>query len=178
MYYNLVPLRVGINVYVHVEEMLGVVVTQVIVEMRELNETTCEVGVVLQLGLAPLHLAQRRHTRQSHVLHLLECRHIFGPDIRLHTDDVACLLGSQLLRHRLVRVDALQRQVAADSFRLVSLVERLVVVEVEIAVRCHHHVVMLFSSRDAASLSAPRHNGGTLSESALKNFVPTDGVAA
>ena len=47
MYYNLVPLRVGVNVYIHVEEMLCVVVAQVVVEMGEVDESACEVGVVL-----------------------------------------------------------------------------------------------------------------------------------
>ena len=52
VYYNLVPLRVGVNVYIHVEEMLCVVVAQVVVEMGEVDEAACEVGVVLLLGLA------------------------------------------------------------------------------------------------------------------------------
>ena len=141
--------------YVDVVEVLGVVVAESVVQMGESDESVGEVGVVLQLWLSPLHLAQCCHTWQSHILHVLECRHILSPYVCLNAYDVTSLVGSQFLRHRFVRIYALQGQIATDGKRFVGLVKRLVVVEVEVAVGSHYHIVVLLGCCNASGFASP-----------------------
>ena len=152
---NLAPLIVAVYVDSHVVEMLGVVISETVIQVSELCQTVGEAVVVLQCGLAPLHLAERCQSGQSHILHLLESGHILCPDVCLYADDVACLVSCKLFGHRLVRIDGLKGQVTTDGKRLVGLVERLIIVEVEIAVRCHHHVVMLLCCGNASRFATP-----------------------
>ena len=172
------PLGVAVYVYSHVVHVLGIVVAKQLIALSKVDKTTCKVLVILLLRLSPLHLAQCRQTWQSHILHMFECSHILCPDIGLYTDDVASLICRQFLRHRLVRVDTLKRQISTDSLRLIGLVERLIIVEVEICVRSHYHVVVLLGSSNTATLATPRHNGCAIGESAFKNLVPTNDVTA
>ena len=123
VYNNLAPLSVAVDADVYIVQVLGIVVAESVVQVGEADESVGKVVVVLQLWLCPLHFAQCSYSWQSHILHVLECRHILGPDVCLNTDDVTSLVSSQFLRHRLVRIYTLQGQIATDGKRLVSFVE-------------------------------------------------------
>ena len=159
-----------------VEDVFGVVVTQTIVKFGHADQTRQECLEILR-GICPLYFCQCIHARQYHILDLAECRDVFCPKVRLHTGYIFMILfrdsGS-----RFERIDAFQRQIAADGKRIVFRVGRLVIVEIEVRVRRHNHIMFLFGRFDASVYAAPAHHRGVRSQSAFQDFVPADDMAS
>ena len=65
------------------------------------------------------------------------------------------LLRRKLLRHRFIAIHCLDRDASAYGQRLVFYVGGLVIVEIEICVRGHNHVMPQFGSLDASGLANP-----------------------
>src|SRR5262245_62138399 len=82
------------------------------------------------------------------------------------------LTGVQSLRHRLTRINLLERQVSANPARLGGSVGGLVIIQVTVGYRSHYHI-MAFRCSFAAS-SDPVHDHSILSQSALPNFAPAN----
>src|SRR5207245_1339377 len=115
---------------------------------------------------------KRDKTRPGHVLDALRIGHVLGPDLSLRPEHVLRLLGGELLRYRLVRVDVLERVVTADPRRLGGEL-RLRVVEVRRPLRGHDHIMAGLRRGDPALLATPAHHRRARCETALENLVPT-----
>ena len=133
--------------------------------------TLAELGVVLGLCAVPSDLGDSQSTRIEHILYMLCCRHVFGPEVSLHTGDlVAYVLGQSAARH--VAVYLFERKEAADSLGL-SVGSVLIVVEIPVAAGREHYVVAVVDGLLRLFETAPNHYGGVLGEVARNHFVPT-----
>lgn len=64
-------------------------------------------GIEVFRGAAPLHLAERRHTRKAIVFHGLRASQIFCPHVGLHSEDVALRIFGHAFGERFVTVNLL-----------------------------------------------------------------------
>ena len=136
-------------------------------------KTLVEVVDVLLLGVGPLHLSHSHQSRISHILQIISRLHILAPKISLRTYYVLLLLRRKTLGQRIVRIHAVQRQIAANGKRSMLRV-LLIVVDIAVVARRHYHLVLHLRSLNAAHFASPRHHGGVRRQSALQNLVPAD----
>jgi len=156
----------------NVEDVFGVVVAQTVVKLGHADQARQECLEVFRC-VCPLYFGQCVHTRQYHVFDLAECRDIFCPEVRLHADHIFPVFF-RYSGSRFERIDAFQRQITADGKRVVFRVGRLVIVEIEVRVGRHDHIMFLFGSFDTAVYATPAHHRCVRSQSAFQDFVPTD----
>ena len=113
------------------------------------------------------------------MLHVVERSYVLSPHIGLDATDMRLFFIVQLVV-RIEGVALAQGQIAADTeglliaFRIASLI----IVEVEMAVGRHDHVVAHLGSGDAAFGTAPRHDRRALRDAAVEDLVPADDLAA
>ena len=139
-------------------------------------ETAGEIiKIVRRLG-RPADFRQSCKPGESHVFHLADIGNVFRPNIALHPENVLLLLRGKAGGDGIQGINRGQRQVAADGARFSGAVLRLVIVQVTVRGRRHHHIVPLAGSFIGAA--DPVHHGGILREAALQNFAPTDQALA
>ena len=108
---------------------------------------------------------------------MIRTQDILTPKVALHTYDVLALVLDQLFWDRLVGINLRHRQITADCQRLQVVILRvlvlqLVVVEVAPACRGHHGTMVLAGCCNPTFHTTPRHDHGTLAQSALQSLVP------
>ena len=161
-----------------VVEVLCKIVVLLAVEVEQTGQTLDEFGEILRVARCPLDFSKRSHTRQLHVFDLLEVGNVLRPKVGLYTDDVAGFFGSGLFRYGFVTINRGEGEVSSDSHRLLLRIFGLIVVKVEVGVGSHDGIVAAACRFETTGFTAPRHNGGTGSQSAFERFVPTDDFAA
>lgn len=109
-----------------------------------------EVRVAFGAGLGPCHLRKGGRTGKRHVFHVGRGWNELAPQLPLYPQDVMRLIGGQLFGDRIETINACQRQVSANRFRLLLGVFALVVVKVKVTCERHHDVVSRFCCGDAA----------------------------
>ena len=80
-------------------------------------ERSLEPVKILVLRLAPLNLAERRHSRKKHVLKLLIGRDILSPQVCLYTENMVLRL-SRDISIWFALVNLLDRKISTDCKRL------------------------------------------------------------
>ena len=165
-------LRVGCENAVHIQQMLGIGVAQLVVEGKQPRDTLHESRVVLGRLVHPLSLTKGCHSRQDHVFHLTSIGDIFSPKVCLTTLDVLAFLGGKLLWDRLEGIYPAHRQETTNGNRLILLVGTLVIVEIAEAGRCHDDIVVLLGSLDAAFQPSPAHDAGIRCQTTLQGLIP------
>ena len=140
-------------------------------------EPSGKVGEIFFLCSCPLHLAHGQQAGEGHVLEVLRGLDILSPNVGLHADDVALLLGGELRGQWIVGIDAVQREVTLDGHRCIH---GLLLVEVEVAAvtGSHDDLVVQTGCLDASRFATPRHHRGMRRQSALQNLVPADDIAS
>ena len=166
-----VDLGIGRNA----KDMRSVVVTHHIVDLvhTEIGDETIPIAHTL---IAPLHLAQCRQTRQQHIVEVIAVGNILCPHIGLHTENMLCIFVGQLLG-QLVRIDTIDGQETANTKRLLLLIGRLTIVEIEVRGGNHHHIVSQLGSLDTTLVTTPRHHRSIGTNLTFENLVPTDHAA-
>ena len=139
----------------YVKHMFCIIVSFCIIPLNQLRQTRQEVFIVLLVGSRPLDFTQCSPTRQYHILRMRESRNIFSPEISLHTLNIFLFFRSKGSRHRFVAIYSFKRQITTNSERFVFRIFRLIIVEIQIGIRCHNHIVFLFGSFDTTSFSTP-----------------------
>ena len=132
---------------------------------------------ILLLRLTPLNLADCIHARQVHVLQMFRLLDELCPDIGLHTEDMMLSLLRNALE-RLVGIDFLDREIAADGKRLHIETVGLIIIEIGVGGRSHDRIETLLGSLDTAVDTSPGHHRSTLGKFSFKDLVPTDDGAA
>ena len=170
--------RIRFKLGLYAERVFSVVVSFGIIPLNQLRKTRQEVGIVFLFRAGPLNFTQCSPTRQYHVLRVRESSDVFCPEVGLHTLDIFLFFRSQRSRHRFVAVHSFQRQVTTDTKWFVIYVFSLVIVEIQVCVRCHNDIVFLFRSFDTALFTTPWHNSCVRSKSAFEDFIPTDDLTS
>ena len=147
--------RIRFKLGLYAERVFSVVVSFGIIPLNQLRKTRQEVGIVFLFRAGPLNFTQCSPTRQYHVLRVREGSDVFCPEVGLHTLDIFLFFRSQRSRHRFVAVHSFQRQVTTDTKWFVIYVFSLVIVEIQVCVRCHDDIVFLFRSFDTALFTTP-----------------------
>ena len=75
--------------------------------------------------------------------------------VGLNTLDIFLLFRSERSRHWLIAIDTLNREITSDCIWFILSVLGLVIVEIEIGVRCHDNIVVLACSLDASTFASP-----------------------
>src|SRR6185503_16208911 len=96
---------------------------------------------------------------------------VLGPDIGLHAENVAALIGRQCTRQRIEAVHVLESDDIPASWLIVE--GTLPVVEIQSRYRRQYCVVACGRSSDAALDAAPGRHGRVLRDVAAQNLVPT-----
>ncbi len=108
-----------------------------------------EVGEVQLLPGCPGDFGEGEGSRKEHVLQVLACWDILGPEVALHAQHMPRLLGREHVWNGLVGIDGIQRSVAADGERLL-LFGPLVVVEVDMRLGRHDNIVIHLRGGDSS----------------------------
>ena len=104
---------------------------------------------------------------------------IFSPQIGLHPYDMGSLFRSfQVVRNRVERIDLFNRNISADSERLVLYIVGLVEIEIKIRCRNHYHIMSHVCGKTSALGPRPRHHGSIRGKPAFKYLVPSYDAAA
>ena len=145
-------------------QVAGIVVVLLVVKLHHTDGALRELVKVLLAALCPLYFCKCRQTGERHIFHLTVGGHILRPYVGLYAYNessqilrfaLVIAVIEHVVRYGFVAVHAFNGQVASNGFGFRAGVEGLIIVEVEIGVRRHDDVVMLFGSFDTASLSTP-----------------------
>ena len=142
--------------------------------LHALDDTQCtlaELSVVLSLDICPSHLGNSHGAWPQHLLVVLVRHDKLGPEVGLYAENVACILGGDILGYGVVGVDPLQGQVATDRLGLPCGVI-LRCVDVAVAVGRHYDIVARLGRGNASLLASPRHHRGVGCEASLQYLVP------
>src|SRR5271168_3240399 len=80
----------------------------------------------------------------------------------------------QVGRYRLILINVLDWRESTDRERLIGLVFRLVMIEINALLGRHHNIVPRASGRDTTGFAPPAHDDRASSEAAFENFIPAD----
>ena len=111
-----------------VEEMLAMVVAHDVIDCTEVIGTVEESIPVLVFRLAPLNFTEGSHARKEHVMEVVLCRDVLCPKVCLYSKNMCLLFISHISCKWLIRVAFLNREVSTDRKRLVSFINRLIIV--------------------------------------------------
>ena len=131
-----------------------------------------EIDRILYLHQAPANLRNRECARIQHILRMGRLRNHFVPEIALHAQQMAQgSLGNA--GGRIVDINAVEGQVAAEAFRLADR-RVLDLVQVAAVAGCHDGIVALPDGLQAAFGPPPRHDRGVRGQAALQDLVPAN----
>ncbi len=131
--------------------------------------------VALRVG-RPKRLGECARARPHLPVEVEAVEGVFGPVVALAAQHVPVVRRGNA-RAGIEGIRQVERQTAADvDVRIV--LETLVVVEIAVGVRRHHHVVVHLRRGDAAFGAAPAHHDRPGREAALEDFVPPERAPA
>ena len=87
------------------------------------------------------------------------------------------LLG-HIFCKRLKRIAFLYRNITSDCKRLICLFLRLIIIDIEILIRCHDDIMPKFHSSFASFCSSPGHHSCIRRKFTLKDLIPADKSAS
>ena len=144
-------------------------------ERGQPRQTFLEGLIILTFRLCPLHLGQCRHAGQSLIFYHTLRRHILRPEVGLSAQDMLTCCHRERVGCRIQGIYSLDRDKTTTAAGLKLRVFHLLVVEIAMCGRGHHHVVAGLGSLRPWGTASPRHNHRVL-RTTVQNLVPPQGT--